>query len=608
MSANILSEKESMDVLREEYREHAADCCPSIPSFAQRVATFDEIVGVYPVIHDRTEKIRESIHKLIDFCRYKKTQERLTYQMTDFLRWNILERIGQEDFMNNTIPKNLFDQLKDEIKKQENMDNFYSDEKVFELIKKSSPKLSNLILSLAKFYEPNEDPNNNQVVKDYNDRGSNKNNEMEMVISTEPHRIAGMSAFGKFTSCQDWVRKHQGHEYHDYTHQVWANLKDETCGIIFIRHTDEEYEVEDMYARSLIRVLELENGHKVFYIHKIYAIAPYDKYLQDSIEAWVKTLPENYHAILMYKHDRSTYEGMKNKHGKTFKSSFTSVTHEQDALVCYGEERQECDCCEGSGTVTQEYENEVERDCWSCDGSGYIWDDDLEENVMCHNCDGDGYTVETEWQEEEVDCENCDGSGYVLDDEREYSPYNDHTNFLDLESYKGIKFQVPTAILKWDEEEEPTKPIDRPTPTGIYQVGDRVKLRDGLIVGQMYGGIIMYDGMMNYMHKVMEIKLTSTEGGTTYYGCGYWYSAEMLEPAPIQEGDYVRIRHDLVVGQMYNGLTFQEAMKHNQIVKVLRKDSNDTFKVYHPRIDWLYYGVDMLQPVAQNARQLREVV
>lgn len=74
-----------------------------------------------------------------------------------------------------------------------------------------------------------------------------------------------------------------------------------------------------------------------------------------------------------------------------------------------------------------------------------------------------------------------------------------------------------------------------------YQVGDRIKVRDDLVLGMEYNGIVFTDGMLPTCgrYDVIE-KVDFMESGIyILFNCsyinrqlGYWvFSNEMLEPA-----------------------------------------------------------------------------
>jgi hypothetical protein len=364
---NFKMVSESKKVLVKAYDEHCSDCCPNPRDirFNSRIDELVELTGTYPVYGNvmmKCEPIKEELSQLI----YAGNKE-LVYDTKTAVR-RILNSLDIENWENNSIPQDLFDKLKQAIKAQDedfstgSMPECY---KQFALIKKSSPKVSNLIASLLKWAD--RDPVNDVVMTQFNARSASQLKDHDLVLSLEPHRIVGMSAFGKFTSCQDWIRKGTDHDYHNYTHMSWANMLDKTVGILFIKkHGSESPEtddtgVEDMLARSLVRVLPLDNGQVVVYLHRIYGSSPHDQVMKETLDKFAESLPAHYHVVKMYDYNKSDYAEYPNKHGYTFKG-FTSVRFEQDECEvtggsredcsdCNGRGHHQCDCCDGDGTV-----------------------------------------------------------------------------------------------------------------------------------------------------------------------------------------------------------------------------------------------------------------
>lgn len=563
------SEAESLKVLRNAHSSYTHDCCPSIPGFADRVAALEEIVGVYPVVSNRKSELIAEIRDLT-YC--YKMRDKIGYELRQLFSTSY-GGVSDEDWEKNRVPADRFKAIKEAI------EDFSSDEEFrrFTLIKKSSPKLSNIIASLLKFND--RDPEKDDLVKNFNDRGNAVLKEYELVISIEPHKIAGMSAFGKFSSCQDWIEKTSlSHDYHSYAHQAWANLLDETCGIAFIRkvgsdtQTVDNHDVQDMLSRSLVRVLPLEDGRAVVYFHRIYSRSPYHIYMESSLKHL--TLPDNYHKLLIFGDE--SYSG-ENKHGKKFKS-YETIKYHQTSLSCDCGKREVCDNCDGEGTREYDCNNcdgsgyvseEEEVDCWRCEGSGR--DEDDEE---CYNCDGSGQV----WEDKRCECDECDGSGTVesdctqcdgrggWDSDETVYPYNDHSDWFDLERCDDyITFRVPQYILKWDEE--PT-PVTELTHNGFkivpfterLAVGTKVKIIDNLEKGCRYANLDGYQGV-GLAHQMIKhagqiATITRSENGEYLIDLddSEWnWREEMFEGVAIPKeivrnlkvGDKVRVRADL---------------------------------------------------------------
>lgn len=583
----ILSNEESMKVLRASYLRYACRCCPPIPDPAEKVKSFSQIVGVYPVKSDAWERFKMKFRDYI-YVNICDTSESLSESLRGFV-----SNISEEEFLNNKLDKERFETLKEIIK--------YARETLKLNIKlmRNSPKFSNFLASILKYCGDN--PDNHELMKNFNDRGSAQFSEFEMVISTEPHRIAGMSAYGVFTSCQDWIEKDSEHGYHHYTHSAWANLLDETVGIIYLRRVSDQApsvdrpDAADMLARRLIRIAELPNGQNVLYIHQMYAHAPYDRYLDDTLERWKKTLPDNFHYFDMQDYN---WDRFRNKHGIKYSGTRT-FTHKQKSPYVQAAEVESCEYCDGDGIV--------ESICDSCDEDGYITKEkeveceycegtgEDENGDTCWKCDGDGW-YETEYEEE---CQDCSGSGYVYKEcpecygegqiyiERDFYPYNDHGSWLNLESHYGIQFTVPECYLRWDEKPEPkTTKLD-----GKYlpQVGDKVRIRPDL--PRDWRKLYTHrNGETNTINiKMWELRgkiativgTASTSTGTQFkidLDDGRWNWVDEMFDTTIRVGDIVALRPDLEVGKMYDKLTLHPQMYTEEIrsgkYKVIRVEKD----------------------------------
>lgn len=467
MCKNHVSKEESVKILKVAHRNHTYNCCPSFHdlTFADKVKSFDQIIGTFPVFNNSKHDIMNSLKNMTyrNGVEYSRSVRNVLKYMMDYA--------SNDEFAKNAINKRDFDLLKECMEKQDELVREDRLSKPFQLIKKSSPKWSNLIMSILK-HAGIAQPENHELMVKFNDRGQSKMDDYELVLSTEPHRIVGMSAFGKFTSCQDWIEKEDDHEYHSYTHQAWANAMDQTVGVLYIKEKDSDSpdsydtDIQDMLARSLVRIAELPNGLKIVFLHRIYALNPYDKYLINSITEWEKTLPSDYRVIHMYRDtEKSKHDKGKNEHGIEFEGYVYHV-HKQQECEVYGSNNSYCDTCNGEGHWecpecygSGEYETDVKNDCDECGGSGYVWDNDEEEDVECDCCDGRGYFHDTEWVtcercdgDRHVECNDCDGRGRYENDET-YHPYNDHGQWMSLGHYNGIKFQIPMYLYNWTVEE-----------------------------------------------------------------------------------------------------------------------------------------------------------
>lgn len=464
--------EESYEIMEAGHSNHTFDCCPQINDidFTERNAAINYLVGEYPVYGSPMSVCKEVRHDMKQIVSGWYYDDKL-YQSLVMAIHNVFDRATADEWANNVISKDNFETLKTQIK--EHTENYEHSNKIeFQLIKKSSPKLSNLIASILKV--AGRDPQNDEIMRKFNARQANQMNDYTMYISIEPHRITGMSAYGlNYTSCQDYIKKDRSHDYHHYTHQVWANLLDGTCGIAYIRRNEDDREPNtdrtarrDMVARSLVRAVTLPNGQVMVYLGRVYGASPFDQVIRETFNRWEKTLPENYHVIKMYDNGRGFYDNQPNKFGIRFQG-YTTYTEEQvqckiscgahhECEDCGGEGRQTCPCCDGSGTVyvmVRGYDSE--DNCY-----------EDEQEFDCRQCDGDGY----------VECNECGGRGSWDDDDDEVEPYNDHSDWLSFR-YDGVRYQVPNSILHWDDQPAPL-PDPKDIPLKAKQLTDEISVGD----------------------------------------------------------------------------------------------------------------------------------
>ena len=69
-----------------------------------------------------------------------------------------------------------------------------------------------------------------------------------------------------------------------------------------------------------------------------------------------------------------------------------------------------------------------------------------------------------------------------------------------------------------------------------FQIGDKVKLRDDLEVGEKYDGVVMLSGMEDLKGKELTIYYISEDGDYTFDEANYYCSEEMLEKV-FSDGD-----------------------------------------------------------------------
>lgn len=82
-----------------------------------------------------------------------------------------------------------------------------------------------------------------------------------------------------------------------------------------------------------------------------------------------------------------------------------------------------------------------------------------------------------------------------------------------------------------------------------FKVGDKVRVRGDLKVGEHYGGKY-FGSIMSDMHgESLVIKAIYTDGSYTAEGCNLFWTDEMLEPVPIKKTLKNMEKGDVVVNQ-----------------------------------------------------------
>ena len=92
---------------------------------------------------------------------------------------------------------------------------------------------------------------------------------------------------------------------------------------------------------------------------------------------------------------------------------------------------------------------------------------------------------------------------------------------------------------------------------GKLKIGDRVKIREDLIAGKMYGGLTLWDNMYDYKGSEGKIVRATYGGFYCLEGIPYGWSREMLElivsseGVRFQPGDKVKLKNGLILGERY---------------------------------------------------------
>ena len=103
-----------------------------------------------------------------------------------------------------------------------------------------------------------------------------------------------------------------------------------------------------------------------------------------------------------------------------------------------------------------------------------------------------------------------------------------------------------------------------------FKIGDKVKLRNDLVVDKLYGRCV-YNKKMRAINDtvilegtVVTIEDIDEKGDYTIKeNLPYYYSEQMFLKLPFQIGDKVKLRDDLVVGKYYNDVYFSDEMCKN---------------------------------------------
>lgn len=99
---------------------------------------------------------------------------------------------------------------------------------------------------------------------------------------------------------------------------------------------------------------------------------------------------------------------------------------------------------------------------------------------------------------------------------------------------------------------------------GKFQIGDKVKLRDGLEVGRDYGGITFLRNMKDLQGKELTIDFISEKGNYGFEESGYVCSEEMLKKV-FNDSDLLEFALDKLLDMTKEELI--EKYKENNIDK-----------------------------------------
>ncbi len=95
-----------------------------------------------------------------------------------------------------------------------------------------------------------------------------------------------------------------------------------------------------------------------------------------------------------------------------------------------------------------------------------------------------------------------------------------------------------------------------------YKVGDKVRVREDLVVDQWYGRDVFISEMVSFKEKIVTIKKIYTDIYTIVEDSGKWHwTEEMFLPViKYNIGDKVLIKKDLEKGKLYGDYSVNEDM------------------------------------------------
>ena len=105
-----------------------------------------------------------------------------------------------------------------------------------------------------------------------------------------------------------------------------------------------------------------------------------------------------------------------------------------------------------------------------------------------------------------------------------------------------------------------------------FKIGDKVRLRDDLEVGEKYDGVVMLSGMEDLKGKELTIYYISEDGDYTFDEANYYCSEEMLEKV-FSDGDLLEFALDKL---LY--MTKEELIERYKENKIDKQDLEDMIK------------------------------
>lgn len=137
-----------------------------------------------------------------------------------------------------------------------------------------------------------------------------------------------------------------------------------------------------------------------------------------------------------------------------------------------------------------------------------------------------------------------------------------------------------------------------------YKVGDKVKIREDLEIGEMYGdwdcstSMTFYGGMIATIVKCRDNSYYIDIDNGDYTWTDEMFAEQYEYTSKFNIGDKVRVRRDLEVGKQYNGLTFLSGMNVCDDVMTIECKCDDGTYLCKEHSYW--WSEDMLEKVEET--------
>lgn len=148
----------------------------------------------------------------------------------------------------------------------------------------------------------------------------------------------------------------------------------------------------------------------------------------------------------------------------------------------------------------------------------------------------------------------------------------------------------------------------------MFNVGDIVKLKNGLKIGLRYGDLTYWSSMSNYANKPLKIINIINEANYGVENCCYIFSEEMLElyneklinssiTHNFKIGDTVVIRNDLIPNNLYQNIAFVDDMSkykgHTFKIENIISYLPNTYNLINDYAEEYLFSEEMFEPQSQ---------